>query len=520
MSTPQTRPIDPNTEAFLKEAAASPFDFHSGSVKAAGDEQLKRQINNAVTPRDSARKLRLLEVPDSNKLRILAGQIKQHTLDNLDYYLEQLTANVEKNGGHLHFAADGAEARQIILDIARDHDAKRVIKSKSMVSEEIHLADALEQAGLEVVETDLGEFIVQISKDRPSHLIAPIVHKSRQSVATLFSEYFKTPYNDDATSLTKQAREHLRDKFRQSEIGITGGNFLCAESGLVCSVENEGNQRQSVSTPRVMIALVGIEKLVPRMVDLAVMLKLLTRSATGNAITIYTNLYGGPRSFGEKDGPQEFHLVLVDNGRSEILAGEYRETLRCIRCGACLNACPVYRKIGGHAYGGVYPGPIGALITPLFEGLAKFKDLPQASSLCGACYEACPVKINIPKYLIQMRRDINRSHLNGRGERIVYRLWARAFQSSLLYALIGKFQKWDLRRRAHGSGWVRDLPKVAAGWTQIRDMPAPAKKSFHEMWRSRRFESMDSQTDASAGISPSPGGRGAEGAGRSRGDLQ
>jgi L-lactate dehydrogenase complex protein LldF len=504
MSTLEQRSIDANTEAFLKEAAASPYDFHSVSVKAAGDEQLKRQINNAVTPRDTARKLRLLEVPDSDRLRVLAGRIKQHALDNLDYYLEQLTANVEKNGGHVHFAADGAEARRIILDICRDHDAKRIIKSKSMVSEEIHLASALEDAGMEVVETDLGEFIVQISKDRPSHLIAPIVHKSRQSVAELFSEYFQTPYNDDAAFLTRQARAHLRDKFRHSEIGITGGNFLCAESGLVCSIENEGNQRQSVSTPRVMIALVGIEKLVPRMVDLAVMLKLLTRSATGNSISVYTNIYGGPRSFGEKDGPQEFHLVLVDNGRSEILAGEYRETLRCIRCGACLNACPVYRKIGGHAYGGVYPGPIGALITPLFEGLGKFKDLPQASSLCGACYDACPVKINIPKYLIQMRRDINASHLNGRGERFVYRLWARSFQSSLLYAVIGKLQKWDLRRRARGTGWVSKLPKVAAGWTQIRDMPAPAKRSFHEMWRRRRFSSVDSLSEEGVCRSSSP----------------
>jgi len=228
-----------------------------------------------------------------------------------------------------------------------------------------------------------------------------------------------------------------------------------------------------------------------------VMLKLLTRSATGNSISVYTNIYGGPRSFGEKDGPQEFHLVLVDNGRTEILAGEYRETLRCIRCGACLNACPIYRKIGGHAYGSVYPGPIGALITPLFEGLANYKDLPQASSLCGACYEACPVKINIPKYLVMMRRDINRNHLNSRAERFVYRVWARALLSSVLYSMIGKFQKWDLRRRARGTGWVQRLPKVASGWTQIRDMPAPAKHTFHDLWH-RRPHSTIGPEDTSA----------------------
>jgi len=503
-STLDSRPIDPNTAEFLREAEASPFDFHSLSVKAAGDEKLKLSINNAVMRQHSARQLRILELPDSDKLRDLAGRIKQHTLDNLDYYLDQLKTNVQRNGGHVHFAVDADEARQVILDISRHHDVKRIIKSKSMVSEEINLAQVLEAAGLDVVETDLGEFIVQIGKDRPSHIVAPIVHKDKASIARLFSEYFGTPYDDDPGAMTRQAREFLRDKFRHADLGMTGGNFLCAETGLVCSIENEGNQRQSVSTPRVLVALVGIEKVVPRMVDLAVMLKLLTRSATGMPISIYTNLYGGPRSFGEKDGPQEFHLVLVDNGRTEILAGEYRETLRCIRCGACLNACPVYRKIGGHAYGSVYPGPIGALITPLFQGLGKFKDLPQASSLCGACYEACPVKINIPKYLIQMRRDIVRAGLNSKGERLVYRLWARGLHWGFLYRLIGLIQKWDLRRRADDAGWIRDLPKIAAGWTQIRDMPAPAKKSFHQVWRKKRIP----EDVVGAGITPSPSGRG------------
>ena len=477
--------IDPHTAAFLREAEESPFDFHSLSVKAAGDEKLKTAINNAVLRQHSARQLQIVELPAGDKLRELAGRIKQHALDNLDYYLEQLQANVEKNGGHVHFATDAADARRIILDIVNHHDVKRVIKSKSMVSEEINLAHVLEAAGLDVVETDLGEFIVQISKDKPSHLVAPIVHKDKASIAKLFSEYFGTPYNDDPKALTMQARKFLRDKFRRSDLGITGGNFLCAQSGLVCSIENEGNQRQSVTTPRVLVALVGIEKIVPRMVDLAVMLKLLTRSATGAPISIYTNLYGGPRSFGEKDGPQEFHLVLVDNGRTEILASEYRETLRCIRCGACLNACPIYRKIGGHAYGSVYPGPIGALITPLFKGLEKFKDLPQASSLCGACYEACPVKINIPKHLVLMRRDIVRTRLNGRIERLIYRLWARGMQSPFTYRAISTLQKWDLRRRARGAGWVRKLPRIAAGWTQIRDMPAPARKTFHQLWHLR-----------------------------------
>ncbi len=355
-----------------------------------------------------------------------------------------------------------------------------------MASEEIDLAQHLESAGLDLVETDLGEFIIQISHDKPSHLVAPIMHKDRASIARLFSEYFKTPYNEDPPALTAQARAFLRDKFRHADLGITGGNFLVAETGQVCVVENEGNARQSVTTPRVLVSLVGIEKLVPRLADLAVMLKLLARSATGQPMTVYTSIFGGPRQAGEKDGPEEFHLVLLNNGRTEILANaEYRETLRCIRCGACLNACPVYRKIGGHAYGSVYPGPIGALITPLFQGLAKFKDLPQASSLCGACYEACPVKINIPKHLVNLRRDINALRISSPLERLIYKTWAWGMKSPLIYRIVTVIQKFDLRRRAHKTGWIRSLPLFVAGWTQVRDMPAPAKRTFHQIWKDR-----------------------------------
>src|SRR5215213_6121178 len=495
--TLQNQPLDPNTAEFLHQAAAAKFDFHKVSVKAAGDEKLKFSINNAVLRQHTGRQSCMTELPDADGLRELAGQIKQHALDHLDYYLEQLAENVRRNGGQVHFASTADDARRIILDIIKKAGCSRVIKSKSMVSEEINLAHVMELAGLDVVETDLGEFIVQIGKDKPSHLVAPIVHMDRASIAKLFSEYFGTAYNDDPHALTMQARTYLRDKFRYADFGMTGGNFLVAETGLVACVENEGNQRQSVSTPRVLLALVGIEKVVPRMADLAVMLKLLARSATGQPITIYTNIFGGPRGPGEKDGPEEFHLVLMDNGRTEILASEeYRETLRCIRCGACLNACPIYRKIGGHAYGSVYPGPIGALITPLFQGLGNFKDLPQASSLCGACYEACPVKINIPRHLVNLRRDINQQHLNSAPERIVYRLWAWAMKSPFLYNTIGMFQKWDLRRRAKQSGWVEKLPAVAAGWTQIRDMPAPAKKSFHQLWRKRAKRDWTKGNDA------------------------
>jgi L-lactate dehydrogenase complex protein LldF len=484
MSDLAHRPLDENTEDFLQQAHGSKYDFHHLSTKAAGDEKLKRSLELAVMRQDGGRVSRLQELPDADALRALAGQIKQHTLDHLDYYLEQLTSNVRRNDGVVHFASTAADARRMIIDIARRAKCARCIKSKSMVSEEIELAPALERAGIDVVETDLGEFIVQISKDRPSHLVAPIVHKDKASIARLFSEYFGTSYDDDPRALTMQARRHLREKFRRADLGITGGNFLVAETGQVCVVENEGNARQSLTTPRVLVCLVGIEKLVPRLSDMSVMLKLLARSATGQHMTVYASLFSGPRANGERDGPEEFHLVLLDNGRSEILGSEYRETLRCIRCGACLNTCPVYRTIGGHAYGSVYPGPIGAVITPLFQGLERFKDLPQASSLCGACYDACPVKINIPQHLINLRRDMVSRHVASWRERLAYRAWAWAVASPMRYRLTCAAQRFMLRRRAH-DGWVTRAPGPGAGWTQLRDMPAPGRRSFHQLWRGR-----------------------------------
>ncbi len=480
------QPLDEASAEFLAQAEASPFDFHQVSIKAAGDEKLKLAVGTATTKQWVGRQTRLLELPDSNGLRILAGQIKQHTLDHLDYYIQQLSEAVAASGGKIHFARDGREAKAIIAKIAREAECKVCVKSKSMVSEEIELTHALEELGLEVWETDLGEFIVQISGDKPSHIVQPIIHLSKDKIAKLMCDYFKCDYNDDPNALTQMAREFLRDKFRVADLGITGGNFVVAGSGKVCIVTNEGNGRLTTAMPRVLVSLVGMEKLVPRMTDLAVMLKLLARSSTGQALTVYSSLFGGVRGTGEKDGPEEFHLVLLDNGRSEILAGEYRETLRCIRCAACINACPIYRKIGGHAYGSVYPGPIGALITPLFQGLGEYKDLPQASSLCGACYEACPVKIDIPKHLINLRRDIHERQISSPIERMIYRVWAATQRSPFLYRWIGLFQKWHLRRQAKAAGgWITKLPGPAAGWTAVRDMPQPATKTFHQLWKSR-----------------------------------
>lgn len=473
-----TRPSPPTS--------ASRFDFHRLSVSAASDDRLKRAVQNAVVKQDAARARGLTLLPDSDGLRTLAGKIKAHTLAYLDHYLEQFERNVRARGGVVHLARDGAEAKKIILRLVAAAGCKRCIKSKSMASEEIELAHALEQAGLDVTETDLGEFIVQINHDKPSHIVAPIIHMNRQAIAKLFSEYFGTPYNDDPVHLTKQARAYLREKFRQADFGMTGGNFLIAETGQVCVVENEGNARQSTTTPRVLVSLVGIEKLIPRLSDLSVMLKLLARSATGQPMTVYTSVFGGVRREGEADGPEEFHVVLLDNGRSDILAGEYRETLQCIRCGACLNACPIYRNIGGHAYGSVYPGPIGALVTPLMHSLVTFKDLPQASSLCGACYEACPVKINIPRHLINLRRDIVERQISHPVERLIYRVWAWTQSNPALYRLTAWAQRVELRRRAGGGEWVEKLPWPGSGWTEVRPIPRPAAKPFRAMWAERR----------------------------------
>lgn len=476
---------------FPEQSGSKGFDFASAAAAAVANEPVRRAISNAVMRQYTARRERMRELPDSEGLRELASAIRGHVLEHLDYYLEQLQSNVERNGGYVHFAADAAEARRIVLEIARRAGCRRAIKSKSMVSEEIELDAAMEEAGLEVVETDLGEFILQISHDRPSHLCGPVIHKDKASIAKLFSEYFETAYNDDAQALTMQARAHLREKFRRADLGMTGANFLVAQTGQVCVVSNEGNARQSITTPRVLVTLTGIEKVLPRLADLAVMLKLLARSSTGQQMTVYTSLFGGPRGAGETDGPDEFHLVLLDNGRTGILGSEYGDALKCIRCAACLNACPVYRNIGGHAYGHVYSGPIGAVITPLMKGLECYKELPQASTLCGACYEACPVKIDIPGYLVRLRREVVGRELGGKRERLGYRLWAFAMGSAFRYRVFSWLARWMLRRRARGSGWVSRLPGVAGGWSEVRDLPAPAKRSFRKLWKRKRRTAKD-----------------------------
>jgi L-lactate dehydrogenase complex protein LldF len=418
---------------------------------------------------------------DSDKLRDHAKRIKEHTLAQLDRYLEQLETSVRAAGGQVHWALDAEQARRIVVDIARQAGCKYAVKSKSMTTEEIHLNPALEAAGIEVTETDFGEFIIQLAGERPSHLVAPAVHHTRESVARILSKHVGQELPDDPKSLALTGRRLLRDKFRAADMGISGANFAVAETGTIVLVTNEGNGRLTTTWPRVHVALVGMEKVIPRLADLPVFIKLLARAATGQTLSIYTTVITGPRRSGELDGPEEFHLVLLDNGRSRVLATPFRESLQCIRCGACLNACPVYRRIGGHAYGGVYSGPIGSILTPLYDSVALNPHLPHASSLCGACQAACPVKINIPHMLIGLR-ELGHHAKPSRWERFGYRLWREVLQRPLLYRLALRLARLALRLRSKG-GWLKKLPGPGRNWTASRDFPAPAPRSFREMWR-------------------------------------
>lgn len=350
-------------------------------------------------------KLLFDQFADPNRLRQLAGEIKQHALENLDTYLPQVESRLQANGAQVHWAGTAEAACAKVLEIMRARGASKMVKAKTMVSEEIELAAYLERHGLEALETDLGEFIVQIDHDHPSHIVRPIIHKNRREIATSFEREGLGAYNDDPETITRRARQYLRHKYLAADVGLTGANFVSAESGRIVLVTNEGNSRFSLAATKCHIALVGIEKVVPRDRDLALLLNLLARSATAQELTVYTEFISGPKSATQPDGPEEMHVIFVDNGRTEVLASECREILRCIRCGACLNVCPVYRQASGHAYRSVYPGPVGAVLSPLLMG-EKFPqkaDLAKASSLCGACNEVCPVNIPIPDLLLRLR---------------------------------------------------------------------------------------------------------------------
>jgi len=472
-------------------ASGTPATFYARIDQALGNPRLQAAVRNATHRMASGRTTAVASFPEMDAMRDHARAIRAHTIARLDHYLRTFAESVERRGGHVHFAATAEEAVRIVCEIAAAHDVKTIVKGKSMVSEEIHLNEGLEARGHEVIETDLGEFIVQLDRDHPSHIVMPIIHKDRHDVARLFRKTLNATDDEveDAPRMAKLARRVLRAGFLRADMGISGGNFGVAETGSVCITTNEGNGRLTTSVPRVHVALMGIERLVPTLDDLGVMLQILGKSATGQKLTVYSNVMSGPRRYGgaegdESDGPEHFHVVLVDNGRSSLVGSELAEILYCIRCGACLNSCPVYQQLGGHAYGSVYPGPVGAVLMPALGGLHQWHDLPQASSLCGACREVCPVRIDIPRMLLELRDKTTQQGLTPNWVTFGLRVFRQLATRPALFRRAQAVASWVTRRVA-SDGWLRSMPGHMARWSVTRDFPAFAPKTFQQQWRER-----------------------------------
>ena len=456
--------------------------FEEKSSAALEDAALRAALEDAAGRKLAARAAAVGELEHFQGLRDLAARIKQHTLDNLDQYLRRFTRNVEANGGVVHFAETADQANAHVTRIARDNGLRLCVKAKSMTTEEIGLTAALQAVGLRVVETDLGEWIVQLDDDRPSHIVTPIIHKNRKAIAEAIARELGTEYTEDPETLTAHARRHFRDIFRRCDLGISGVNFAVADTGTICICTNEGNGRLTITRSKVHVAVMGVEKLIPRMADLSVFLKLLARSGTGQPITVYTSLITGPRRSDDAQGPEQLHVVLLDAGRRRIRSTEYSPVLRCIRCGACLNVCPVYRRIGGHAYDNVYPGPIGQLLAPMLNDFDRYADLPQASSLCGRCAEVCPVNIDIPDLLVRLRRDQVARKTVGWKRRLAFRVALAMLSSPGLYR-VGQWAARKLSFPFSQDDWIGRLPWPVGDWTRYRALRRPARRSFRRIWK-------------------------------------
>jgi len=470
--------------------------FHRRIGAALSDSALRSALALTTGRLAGGRTAAMAAFAGADATRDDARRIRAAAISRLDQLLETFEREATARGSRVHWAETAEDATRIVADIARASGVTLAVKSKSMVSEEIELNAALERAGVRVVETDLGEFVVQVAEDRPSHIITPIIHKSRHDVARLFREKLGAAPEDvaDIAAMTAFARRTLRAEFLRAGMGISGANVAVAETGTVCIVTNEGNGRLTTSLPRVHVALVGLERIVPSAADLAVVLSLLARSATGQALSVYTSLMTGPRrrpagpggaGRAEPDGPEEMHVVVVDNGRSRLLGGPLAEVLYCIRCGACLNVCPVYQHIGGHAYGGVYPGPIGSVVMPGLMGLEGWSELAQASSLCGACRDACPVRINLPHLLLELRGQAAAKRLAPAWLRMAMPVYAAVVKRPGLYRA-GGAAAGLVARLVGRNGWVRRLPGPLGAWTASRDFPVPAARSFLREHRERK----------------------------------
>ena len=456
---------------FLKQARVMSQDLRHRKI-------IRTALHNYEIARDN----RKAAFQSWQGARQTAAETKWEALNHLDKYLVEFTAKLEARGTKVHWASTAAQAREIVLQIVRDKKAKSVIKSKAMTSEEIHLNDALEHAGLKVVESDLGELIVQLRNEAPYHIVFPSMHLTREEISELFQRELGSAPTNDPEELTMIARRALRKKYLTADIGITGANFAIAETGMISITENEGNARLTAALPKTMISLIGIEKVLPKLADLALFLPMLATAGTGQALTCYNTMYGGPRQPGESDGPEEFHVVLLDNHRTELLADpEQRDALHCIRCGACLNVCPIFRNVGGHTYGTTYSGPIGAVLTPHLRGLQDWKHLSAASSLCGACTETCPVKIDLHHHLLHNRRNAA-AQKPALKEQIGFKAFVQMANRPGLWAFVLKFARL-----------TQPLQKLVKGtrldpgyhWTQTRDLPDLPAETFKDWWRKR-----------------------------------
>jgi L-lactate dehydrogenase complex protein LldF len=467
------------------------INFKENAAQALHDPQLQRALGNVrtgfVVKRAQAREA----LPEFDALRAAAAEIKNHVLNHLDIYLEEYEERVLEAGGHVHWAANAGEAREIVLRLCREAGAKSVTKGKSMVSEETGLNAALEAAGIAPVETDLGEYIIQLRHETPSHIIAPAVHLNRDQVEADFRAlHTGLPAGRDLTQISElvgEARTVLRQKFLAADVGITGANFLIAETGSSVIVTNEGNGDLTQLLPRMHIVIASLEKLVPTLEDASTILRVLARSATGQEISTYTTFSTGPRREGDPDGPEAYHVVLLDNGRSAMLGTEFQDMLRCIRCGACMNHCPVYAAVGGHAYGSVYVGPMGAVLTPQLSGIHEGAHLPNASSFCGRCQSVCPMNIPLPKMMRHWRERDYRQKPPHSLPKLALRLWAYFAKRPGLYRRAAGAGVRVLSLMAGRKRRLSRLP-LAGGWTQYRDLPAPAPRTFQSLWQERERE--------------------------------